>query len=241
MRVIQHSKAFIATILVIAVGIYADAQIGLRLKYNLNDFETWNNDLVKRFSTDKTLFSTGYETGIDYWFRLKKYRIEFLPEVSFALASTKFENPFIGRFEFKALYFQFNTQIYFLDFKGDCDCPTFSKQGSTIKKGLFVHITPGFSSFKASGKPNPILSSIPIVKGEAEGWNYKLGVGIGQDFGWNNLITITPILSYNILDPLVWDKLSFGNGTYEESKTSQKQWQVTIRIGYRHDYKKRRR
>ncbi|MCB9291906.1 MAG: hypothetical protein H6559_02055 [Lewinellaceae bacterium] len=31
-----------------------------------------------------------------------------------------------------------NANIYFLDLEGDCDCPTFSKSGGFLQKGLFL-------------------------------------------------------------------------------------------------------
>ena len=56
----------------------AYGQFGMRLKYNSNDYVNFENAINKEFKSDVKLFNSGYEAGVDYWFRLKKKRVEFL-------------------------------------------------------------------------------------------------------------------------------------------------------------------
>ncbi|MBK9736592.1 MAG: hypothetical protein IPO92_17180 [Saprospiraceae bacterium] len=118
--------------------ISVSAQYGVRLAYNNNTYSNWENAVNLRSNTNKKLLSTGYQIGVDYWFKLKKRRIEFMPEIFYSQSKTNYDGT--GTLEVikaNAIGFNFHTQIYALDLEGDCDCPTFSKEGASINKGLF--------------------------------------------------------------------------------------------------------
>ncbi|MBK8346609.1 MAG: hypothetical protein IPL08_02960 [Saprospiraceae bacterium] len=214
-------------------------QFGLRLKYNQNNFSDWEKAIQNRFNADEKLLSSGYEAGLDYWFRLKKRRIEFMPELAYSYASTSFDNPVIDKINFSSVHFNFNTQIYALDLEGDCNCPTFSKQGPSINKGLFFHFTPGISYYNAEGLTT-LTTSESWSDSTSEGWAFKGGVGVGLDLGLSDLLTITPIISYYFNTAMNWQKLDkrvVDNGfAYLDSKSQPKQLQLTIRLGFRPDY-----
>jgi hypothetical protein len=214
----------------------ADAQFGVRLKYNFNNYNNWENTLVHRFSVDQKLFSKGYEAGLDYWFRLKKRRIEFMPEISYSNSSTSFNNPTIDKFNIDIFSFNFNTQIYALDMEGDCDCPTFSKQGPSLNKGLFFHFTPGLGYFRASGTPQAILSSVPLPNGLTSGFVFRAGTGIGLDIGVSDLFTLTPIISYYFHSGMNWEQLAVKENLPVNSTNNLGVLQVTLRLGFRPDY-----
>ena len=104
------------------------AQIGVSVGGTLNNAAGWAiTDLNN--STTYDLPGNSYFLSLNYEFSSKNYRIAFVPEIGGAL----FENDIIdlGTFINKTIRFQLNTHIYFLDFKGDCDCPTFSKKGNS--------------------------------------------------------------------------------------------------------------
>ncbi len=217
------------------------AQFGVRLKYNSNSYKNWENTLIQRFSIDEKLFSNGYEAGLDYWFRLKKRRIEFMPEVSYHNSSTTFNNPIIDRFNINIYSFNFHSQIYALDMEGDCDCPTFSKQGSSLNKGLFFHLTPGMGYFNATGTPQAILSSVPLPNGVAQGLIFRLGAGIGLDIGVTDLFTITPVISYYFHSPMNWESLALKENQPVNSRNNLSIFQFSLRLGFRPDYKSNKR
>ncbi len=213
----------------------ANGQFGLRLKYNSNNFSDWENALEERFDTDGKLYSPGYEVGLDYWFKLKKRRIEFMPEISYALATTKYNNAALTETKFTSYNFNFHTQIYALDLEADCDCPTFSKQGPSINKGLFFHFTPGVSFFNTSTTFSPAID--PAFK-NANGVAFKAGIGMGMDIGVSDLLTITPIISYYFNMGMNWENLAL-NGS--DVSSNPRQLQFTLRLGFRPDYGRGRR
>lgn len=220
-----------------------NGQFGLRLKYNNNNYEEWQTAVGHRFGQDKKLFSPGFEAGIDYWFRLKKRRIEFLPEVSYKMALTNYGTSELDKLSLSGINFNFHTQIYALDLEGDCNCPTFSKQGPSINKGLFFHFTPGLGYFaaKASVNGDPPTE----FKDKASGLVFRAGIGAGMDIGLSDLITVTPVISYYFHSGMTWEKLDARPNDleiyYPDSTVNPSQLQFTLRFGFRPDYSRGRR
>lgn len=218
--------------------INASGQFGLRMKYNNNNFSDWENALEERFNTDGKLYSPGYEVGLDYWFKLKKRRIEFMPEISYALATTKYNNVNLTETKFTSYNFNFHTQIYALDLEGDCDCPTFSKQGPSINKGLFFHFTPGVSFYNAS---TTFAQALEPALSDAKGVAFKAGIGLGMDIGVSDLLTITPIVSYYFNMGMNWENLALSAAQLTDVSSNPRLIQFTLRLGFRPDYGRGRR
>lgn len=216
-------------------------QFGLRLKYNQNNVDDWTNAVNNRYQTDKKLFNTGYEVGVDYWFRLKERRIEFMPEISYGTSSTSYNSATnLKDISASTLGFTFHTQLYALDLEGDCNCPTFSKEGPSINKGLFIHLSPGIMYQKSSlqHNPDPLIDFADDQNSNMVG---KLGVGVGLDVGVSDLITLTPIVSYYFYSNMDWENLETGvSGVMSTASTNLTQLQFTLRLGFRPDYGRRR-
>lgn len=162
--------------LLVATVSSLSAQFGVSSYYNLNQTRT------EDFTTQTGLFfadmDNGAEVAVHYWFRLKNQRIEFSPTIYYATAETV-----EAESNFNEYGFQFKTNIYPFDFTGDCDCPTFGKQGPALQKGLFLQLSPGYSRYSFAWQP------------EADRENsggFSLGAGIGIDFGVSNFLTISP-------------------------------------------------
>ncbi len=117
------------------------------------------------------------EIAVNYWFRLKNKRIEFQPTVYGALVSSADNDAFTE------LGLQFKTNFYLFDLGGDCDCPTFGKQGPNLQKGFFIQLSPGIAYYDIS-LPGPMYEETAV--------GLTLGAALGLDFGINNLVTITP-------------------------------------------------
>jgi hypothetical protein len=208
------------------------AQIGVRLKYNSNKYNNWENVINERYSSSQKLLSPGYEIGVDYWFRLKKKRIEFMPEIFYGQSSTSYTDAELLK-DIKATYigFNFHTQIYALDLEGDCDCPTFSKGGSGIDKGLFFHFSPGLMYHTSTAEFDPISS---FAVSPIHHLVLMAGVGVGVDFGMSDFLTVTPIVSYYFHSSMDWEE-------YLQSSANLSQLQFTLRLGFRPEYGRGRR
>ncbi|NBC06465.1 MAG: hypothetical protein GVY26_04660 [Bacteroidetes bacterium] len=202
------------------------AQLGIRAGYNMNDAPDWVFE--GDFTSQADLLSDGYSFGIDYWLPMQSYRVDFLPELNY------------GRFTENALteaqWFSFflNTHFYFLDFEGDCDCPTFSKSGGAFQKGLFFQLSPGVTYQNATVNE--------LENEDTEGfWSYSIGAGLGLDIGVSDFFTITPIVSYRYFLPSDWQAL----GIYENddpllpqvrsSESAINQIYTGVRLGFRFD------
>jgi len=228
-------KNFVLVILLFTIT-DASAQFGIRAKYNLNSFSEWDNWLDESTTGDiDKIFPTTIELGVDYWFRLKNHRIEFMPELAMGLKTNSTYSNLGADADFSYFAFILNTQIYAFDLTGDCDCPTFSKQGPSLKKGFFFNIAPGL----IYNTKELNLENTMIPPTETNQINLRLGVGVGYDIGFSDLFTITPSIMYNIAPGIKFDALDFFNPTSSARPTSGlNQIQFQLRFGFRPDYVK---
>ncbi len=204
----------------------ANGQFGLHFKSNINSMKDWTTPAM-----EGNLFSPQWEVGLDYWFRLKKYRIEFSPELYFGIPKKTVFQSGAGRLIHAG--FQFNTLIYLFDLPGDCNCPTFSKQGPSLEKGFFVVLSPGFmwTKFSANEIDNPPEATTAFLP--------RMGAGIGYDIGISDLITLTPIIKYYAIWGAEWNDIKLLDNDIKNSETSWNQLQFELRIGLRPDYVKK--
>ncbi|MEM9546126.1 MAG: hypothetical protein AAGA77_09135 [Bacteroidota bacterium] len=218
----------------------ASAQFGIRAKYNMNSFSDWDQFMEQNINGDvDNIFSSTIEIGVDYWFRLKNTRIEFMPEVAMGLkTSSSFPNAG-AETDFSYFAFVFNTQIYAFDLKGDCDCPTFSKQGPALDKGFFFTIAPGLIYNTKEIALESFEDSF-----DASQVNLRIGIGAGYDIGINDLITITPSILYNLTPGVEFQDLLSVAPTVSNTElltTGLNQIQFQLRFGFRPDYVKSNR
>jgi len=178
-------KAILTTLLLL-IGTMAFSQFTVTSRYFNNNSE----GIDLNFETDNTL-NQGFELDLGYWFRLKNKRLEFIPEVGYSLYSGATETTASG------FNVNLNVLIYPLDFHNDCNsCPTFSKEGGTIKKGFHWIITPGWSNFNLSNPDDLVIASQPV--GASEISTFRIGAGAGLDIGVTNLLALTPFVMFNI-------------------------------------------
>ncbi len=207
------------------------AQFGLNAGYRVNGENNWENYYPKQ-----DFLKSGYTVGIDYWFRLKNKRIEFTPELAYSSFKSENVQPQDDAITVKSQIFSLNlnTNIYFLDLENDCNCPTWSKGNDFAKKGLFLQITPGLNYFQNSVE-NPLLDTEKV-----NDFVFSVGAGLGFDIGVSNMITITPIVSYNHFFNVQWEGLAEQLGIIVENQaasgtTDLKQFYAGIRLGIRLD------
>ena len=127
-----------------------------------------------------------------------------------------------------------NTNIYFLDLLGDCNCPTFSKQGPTINKGIFLQLSPGLTYWNQS-------YTSQSGDNEASNITFSIAAGLGVDIGITDLITLTPFGGLRYYPEIEWTDLSVITDEYfllevKAEKSSLMQAYTGIRIGIRLDH-----
>ncbi len=208
----------------------ATAQFGISGAYLAGQAENWETPIIQGNDPAIALPGNGWQAGVDYWFRLKNVRVEFLPTLAisqqnYTLTSLAAEAQTTG------FHFFFNTNLYLFDFKGDCDCPTWSKEGPTLEKGLYLQLSPGISYFDFNlDEVNELASTESLAP--------SIGVGIGFDLGLSDLLTISPQIGARYYPSVEWEGLTQTGatdltGVQDESSL----WSYTagLRIGIRLD------
>ena len=218
-----------------------NAQFGISAGYKPIQAKNWEQVIAQYKLSVPTNYevlplSNGVQLGVDYWFRLKNYRVEFLPELSYTRftriwAKVEGNN---DRINSNFLGLHFNTNFYIFNFKGDCDCPTWSKEGPSLKKGFFIQLAPGvdyvFNSFKQEKNTKTVHDIVPSV-----------GIGIGVDIGLSDLLTITPMVKIHHYFDVEWEGLNTFFETQQQpispelNKNDITQLFAGIRIGLRLD------
>jgi hypothetical protein len=202
------------------------SQLGIRAQYQIVRFNPWER--IETGSALDTKFNGGgYQLGIDYAFRLKNYRIEFYPELSYSRQlALEIENQ---NYNLSSFGLEVNTHFYFLDFEEDCDCPTWSKSNDWFQKGFFVSIHPGAQVFQYP------------VQAETESrtqWLASAGIGAGIDIGISEYVTLTPLIKWRHFFTPEWNGLielyeSNSAGISQEwEKRYFNQIQAGLRLGF---------
>jgi hypothetical protein len=211
-----------------------NAQFGVRVKYNNQSLPGWEPKVQLLTKSDQSVLKSGYEAGMDYWFRLKKRRVEFMPELAYGYGTTTFNNSQdLSSLSLRQLWANMHIQLYALDLEGDCNCPTFSKQGSGINKGLFFHITPGIGWYQSQAE---YTIGDTYTTFNNSGSVFRIGGGIGLDMGFSDLLTVTPQISYYLTSEMTSILNGAGAPSEETTASYSRQLQFSLRFGFRPDY-----
>lgn len=211
------------------------AQIGIRGGYGTSHFDTWQGYAYSRIDSKNASFlQNGWNVGVDYWFRLKSRRIEFMPEIGFSqFAPSNVDGVDYTLSSVNAI---FNVHVYPLDLAEDCNCPTFSKQGNTIKKGFFIHVSPLLRYYLQNAKGIQEISSSTLVGG--------VRAGLGIDVGLSDFLTLSPMVAYEYTASANWKNLvaakeqPIDNGDIASSHSGIS---GLVRLGFRFNAGRRRR
>lgn len=210
----------------------ASAQFGLTGGYRFNEPSQWvlEDDLSVE---GPGLLGNGPTIGLDYWFRLKNYRVEFMPELNYS----RFTATPVAQLETQldAYSFFFNVHFYWLDFLGDCDCPTFSKAGNSLEKGFFLRLSPGISWLQQAYVLND-------QRRETNTWAPSLGAGAGFDFGLSDLVTVSPLVELRYFPSVAWSGLKAIDDPLSGLEVAGEtgnllQVMAGLRLGFRLDYR----
>ena len=228
---------FAFTILFFSMNFLA-AQIGISGAYSNIGTPGWEEILD---TENVNRFNNGYTIGIDYWSRLKDYRIEFLPELSYSKFDNDFEgvplNPFASTGELSIIALAFNTQIYLFDIEGDCDCPTWGKEGGFFNKGFYFMLGPGVSLVRHEDNVMVGLEENEIVEDSTV--RLLLSAGAGFDIGITRAITLTLFGKIKWHSSSEWLGLntviesSPGQNNFDDTSSVITQFEPGLKIHYR--------
>lgn len=182
-----------------------NSQIGIELMVNSNTYTSWNDVIYEYSAKESKFFKYSFGGGVNYWFRLKDYRLEFTPGVYYLYSSFKFPES-ACKFEYisHTAGVEFDVNLYPFDFISrnfERDCPTFSDKGQWFRRNFFFQVSPGFygSSRKVNNSPDII---------ETQHLAGKVDFGVGLDFKVFRYLTIAPIIKYGFFINEKWDGFS---------------------------------
>lgn len=227
---------FAVVLVLMMLSLSANAQFGIRVSQNFNSASKWDNFLSNEAGRNVDIFTSSQSVMLDYWMRLPNHRVEFYPNISYHRATDELSSFLVAssvqRPKLEQLGAGLLVHIYALDFTGDCDCPTFSKQGGLVKKGFFFMGGIGVDySSKNFGLTNSSDSNL----------DFKASLGIGLDIGITDFFTVSPFLQVQRYFDVSGHNLSETFGRTGNISSSINQLQVGLRLGLRPDYTKKRR
>lgn len=225
-------NTILTALLMILFSAGLSAQFGVSGYINLHQgADDWDNSIP--VSNDHVK-ADGYGLSINYWFRLKDYRVEFLPEIAYFSGSHEGVLPDDTGTDlsWQQIAVFANTNFYLFDLEGDCNCPTFGKDGGFFEKGFFVQLSLGASYWSYN-------STIGDLDHEGEQIHFLLGFGGGLDVGISEYITLTPFVRYVLGFGVPWSVTDINVGETEYSSNTR-DLLLGLNLIYRLDYKKRR-
>jgi hypothetical protein len=210
-------------------------QFGISLSYDQQNATDWER-LISATDTLGALDQFG-TVSFYYWWRPENLRIEVLPEIAYRRNLGKVpDQPLAARTH--GIDFNLNADIYLFDLEGDCDCPTFSKDGNFFTKGFFLELSPGVS-YRTYQIESTFQGELQGNLMKSNGFLGKLGVGAGLDIGISDLFTITPWFKNEWHLGANWENL----GTWarppnpELEKSTLSYMRFGLRLGFRPDYR----
>ncbi len=214
---VKLSKAVLPLILAFFWGSVLSAQIGLSSSYKWMQAPNWGDYYQNELGNNPYPLA-GWDFGIDYWFRLKSKRVEFLPEASFIKQDYFFGD---GWSKYRFYNLALNVNLYPFDFDGDCNCPTWSKDGSFFSKGFFIQLSPGISWLKNEFKNEPLI----LINDERVAFFIRAGIGL--DIGVTDFLTVSPLARFSFAPGVDWPS------PVESIRSSIFQTEIGVRLGFR--------
>lgn len=216
-------KLLLLSVYLIVLPLAGSAQVGITAGYvRLLTASEWF-DAVGESTRSSLEQMPGWQVGLDYWWRLKKKRIEFTAEGNFLHSDSELLN--IGEMSLDMLALQLNTNLYPFDFGNDCNCPTWSNTGNAFSKGLFAQLIAGVVY------NNQQYSEAGITLDDSQ-ITFRLGAGVGLDIGVSDFFTITPLFRYLWHSEAKFNDLAQGGGVV---KTTVEKSFFGVRLGLRLD------
>lgn len=240
---------FLLTVLLSICSLSLSGQFSIVYKNHQNQIE-WQEEWKDHVSPN-TLYEGSNYYGISYWLRLKNYRVEFHPtayvtnskqsiELYDQLTTEGSTFPEYSRATQNGFGLEVPIHFYFLDIEGDCNCPTFSKDGNFFTKGLYAYISPGVRRLSYEFLSTDSEGIIPELLSADQQVFATVAAGLGLDIGLGDLFTITPFAGIEFAPNLQWDSLTDAVETaagFEVVDTRNLRSLVLgVRLSFRPDY-----
>jgi len=191
-------KTFGFLVFILFFTLKSFSQIGLDFIGNKNTYKGWNDVLYEKAVKDSEIFSKSYGGGINYWFSLKDFRVEFTPGVYYLYSDFILDETEAGvKYIAHEAGVEFDINIYIFDFIRKSykrDCPSFSDGSNWLKKSFFLQASP-----KLFGAQRSLINSDNDIRHLNIGGKFDFGIGLE-----------IPVTRHFVLAPIV--KYGFGIG-----------------------------
>jgi hypothetical protein len=210
-------KAVILVIFAMTISIFsAKSQVGLELMISQQRFSSWN-DQIDEYGGGKYHFMRfSYGAGVNYWFGMEKFRIDFTPGLYFMYSDHRNDRnhePVIYYRHTAGLKFDIN--IYPLDIRKlnfETDCPRFSGKSDFVTRNLFMQISPGIIGSYMN------IDNMDLKHFDIAG---KIDLGIGIDLNIAGRLYVSPILKYGFNFQNNWRGFSeYHNSIYGSDRSA---------------------
>ncbi len=221
-------QAFLALATSTMVATMASAQLGLGGGLRYTHPTEWQALLEAARGISAAAPARGSYATLSYWFRLRSVRVEFAPGLRLAQQQFGLDPEADLSLDILQAAVEWPVQVYPFDLNSDCDCPTFSKQGSAWQKGLFVAVVPSLA-WQRYAPPQ----EMPLPKGTQ--LVVALALRAGLDVGITNAWTLTLQASAFATQPWVWEPFAdlLPQTPPSQTPSSAKGWEAGLVWRYR--------
>ncbi len=243
-------KKTITFVFSILIAIQLQAQISVLGGVSTFSADKWDemmdipfNGISGRGSLEPLGLGTFY--GLTYSIPIPNVGMRLLPELNYSsFKSIGYENFRLSNQErldieisVQNIAFLLNTNIYLFNLEGDCDCPTFGKEGGFFKKGFHIQAGPGVVYSSKKIDETAADSGMQTVS-TTDNFNFAFVVGAGLDIGLTDKFTITPFARFKYLASQEWIKLNDSlNGAEEpvdNNSSSITNLEAGLKFGFRY-------
>lgn len=222
-------QSFLTLATAVAIAANASAQLGLGGGLHYTHLPEWQALIETARGIRAAPPAQGNYVALNYWFRLPAARIEFTPGIRLAHQQFELDPEITPPLTVFQAALEWPLLFYPLDLHSDCDCPTFSKQGSAWRKGLFVAVVPSLAWQRyAPPQETHLPNGTQIVP--------ALALRTGLDLGITDAWTLSLQGGVFVSQPWTWDPFSDllqQTPPSPEARSSARGWEAGLVWRYR--------
>lgn len=228
--VLSFKRGTLLLALVFFTSIKLVAQIGLRTSYI--NFEAPEFELSQQGDNFLNPPGHGLALSLDYRLKMQNLRVEVRPEIQWASPQTVTNGNIGTKSRYIGLWS--NVVIFPFDLRGDCDCPTFGRNGNPLQKAFFIEAAPGLyhttNTIEISRSPDDIIT-------ENQSFAFGFSIGIGLEMKINRNFAFSPYAKTSFFPKMRWpslqDAAALENLNEVKENSSVTGIQAGIRFGFR--------
>lgn len=209
--------------------LHLSAQYDLSLEFQRPSYSGWDQLIEQPGVSSQGIFNWKAGAGFAYRIFPNEFRLGYRPGIQafygqnslfHELSGVKYDHQIIQA------YLNFPVQVFPFDLWGDCNCPTFGRQHDFFQKSFYLEFIPAFSL-------KQLRFSSEIHKSVSNDFSFHAGIGAGLNFAFNDLLTLSPMLSYHYGYPENWDGLGAQLGETDVfDRTGSSIWQLTLKASF---------